>query len=73
MNIPDPTPEDEKWIATCVGPYRKMINETPELLSLLYDIDLLPEQIVLRVNAVRMAAFCEVFKRYAHGQDGDGK
>jgi hypothetical protein len=63
MNIPDPTPEDEKWIGEVTQPYRQFINETPELLSMLYDIDLLPEQIRLRVNAVRLVAFCEIFKR----------
>lgn len=63
MNIPDPTPEDEKRIDEIVRPYRKFINETPELLSLLYDIDLLPEQIRLPVNAIRLVAFCEVWKR----------
>lgn len=44
-------------------PYLHQINETPALLSLLYDMDLLPEQIQLPVNAMRMAAFCEMFKR----------
>jgi hypothetical protein len=68
MNIPDPTPEDEKWIAEVIQPYRKLIEKTPELLSLLYDIDLMPEQIRLRVNAVRMAAFCEVYKNYAQAR-----
>ncbi len=43
-------------------PYLGQINDTPALLSLLYDIDLLPEQIRLFVNARRMAAFCEIFK-----------
>lgn len=46
----------------CAG-YRDQINSTPALLSLLYDIDLLPEQIRLPVNAVRMSAVCECFKR----------
>lgn len=52
-----------KFIEEETRPYRKQINETPALLSLLYDIDLLPEQIRLPVNATRMVAFCEVFKR----------
>jgi hypothetical protein len=50
-------------VAEAVQPYRKQINETPALLSILYDIDLMPEQIRLMVNAGRMIAFCEVFKR----------
>lgn len=45
------------------APYSEQINATPALLSLLYDIDLLPEQIRLPVNAVRMSAVCECFKR----------
>ena len=52
-----------QFIQETTQPYRKQIGETPALLSLLYDIDLLPEQIKLPVNAVRMAHFCEVFKR----------
>lgn len=58
-----PTDEEREAAQKMTRPYRKQINETPALLSLLYDIDLLPEQIVLPVNAVRMGAFCEVFKR----------
>jgi len=45
------------------APYRDQINSTPALMSLLYDIDLLPEQIRLPVNALRMSAVCECFKR----------
>lgn len=59
----EPTAEEMKTAQEAVQPYRKQVNETPALLSLLYDIDLLPEQIRLPVNALRMAAFCEVFKR----------
>lgn len=53
----------KKWI-----PY---INETPGLLSLLYDIDLMPEQIghimdvnprAAPVNCTRMVAFCMLWK-----------
>lgn len=44
-------------------PYREQIRDTPALMSLLYDIDLLPEQIRLPVNALRMSAVCECFKR----------
>jgi len=55
---------EEEFIDEVVQPRRKFINENPELLSVLYDIDLLPEQIKMPVNAVRMAAFCELYKRY---------
>jgi len=59
------TPEktEAETAQEAVAPYCKQINSTPALMSLLYDIDLLPEQIHLAVNARRMAAFCEVFKR----------
>lgn len=43
--------------------YLKQINSTPELLSLLYDIDMLPEQTTSVIGATRLAAFCEVWKR----------
>ena len=46
-----------------VAPLRKRINENPALLSILYDIDLLPEQIVRYVNANRLVAFVAVFER----------
>jgi len=52
----------EKFIEEVTRPYRKYINDTPDLTSVLYDIDLLPEQIRLPVNATRMAAFCELWK-----------
>jgi hypothetical protein len=58
----EPSDEQIKAAYEATQPYRKLINETPELLSLLYDIDLLPEQIRLYVNAMRMIAICELFK-----------
>jgi len=48
--------------------YRKQISATPALMSLLYDIDLLPEQIRLPVNVTRMIAVCEIFKRLTPAQ-----
>jgi len=58
----EPSEEEIKAAGEATQPYRKLINETPALLSLLYDIDLLPEQIRLYVNATRMIAVCELFK-----------
>lgn len=57
-----PTKEERELAQKIVAPYRKQINDTPLLLSVLYDIDLIPEQIMLPVNGIRCAAFCEVFK-----------
>lgn len=57
------TDEQEAAAQDAVQTYRKQVNESAPLTSLLYDIDLLPEQIRLPVNAARMIAFCEVFKR----------
>lgn len=54
--------EEEKGVAEAVQPYRKQVSESPALLSLLYDIDLMPEQIRLYVNVNRMVAVCELFK-----------
>lgn len=48
-------------------PYRKFINERPGLLSLLYDVDMLPEQTVTMVGAMRLSALCAVWKA---GEDG---
>lgn len=59
----DPSEEEIKTAQEMTQPFRKQINETPALLSLLYDIDLLPEQIRLPVNATRMAAFCILFEK----------
>jgi hypothetical protein len=53
----------EKFIEEVTQPYRAFINATPALLSVLYDIDLLPEQIRLPVNATRMAAFVELWQK----------
>jgi hypothetical protein len=50
-------------VTEIVQPYRGYISSTPELMSLLYDIDMLPEQTISVVGAVRLAAFCEVWKR----------
>lgn len=58
----EPTAEELQAVAEVTQRYQQYITETPALLSLLYDIDLLPEQIRLYVNANRMVAVCELFK-----------
>ena len=59
----EPTEEEINAAAGITQPFRQYIRDTPGLLSLLYDIDLLPEQIRLPINAIRMVAICELFKR----------
>lgn len=59
----DVSDEEISAIAEAIKPYRKQINETPELLSILYDIDLLPEQIGYMANARRMIAVCVLMKQ----------
>lgn len=54
--------EEENGVAEAVQSYRKQISDNPALLSLLYDVDLMPEQIKLYVNVNRMVAICELFK-----------
>lgn len=57
-----PGEEQRREMDAAMAPYRKQINDTPALMSLLYDIDLLPEQIRLPVNVGRMIAVCAIFK-----------
>ena len=45
-----------------VSLYANMINETPYLLSLLYDINLLPEQVSSVQEAIYMAAIVDAYK-----------
>ena len=54
--------EEQAHVAKVIQPYRKLVGDTPALLSLLYDIDLLPEQIPHMANAKRMIAICELMK-----------
>jgi hypothetical protein len=67
----EPTVDDrlgrEEGTTGIVSLYSAFINARPALISLLYDIDMLPEQTVTRVGARRLAAFCEVWKR---GEEG---
>lgn len=42
--------------------YTETINKTPYLLSLLYDVNLLPEQITSMEKAIYMAAIVEAYK-----------
>lgn len=70
-------PEDEVVLRRAPGVYDilkdyiKFINDRPELMSLLYDIDMLPEQTITHVGAVRLAGLCEVWKRYEEAKGKD--
>nr|WP_250808526.1 hypothetical protein [Neorhizobium tomejilense] len=57
----------ESGVSDVLSRYTTFINARPPLISLLYDIDLLPEQAFTFSDAVRIAAFCEVWKK---GEDG---
>ncbi|MCS4088607.1 hypothetical protein [Rhizobium sp. BK176] len=57
----------EPGVDEIVGRLGKFINERAALLSLLYDINMLPEQTVTRQGAIRLAGLCEVWKR---GEEG---
>jgi hypothetical protein len=59
-SLPDESAQDR--YERLIQPYRKQVSDTPRLLSLLYDLDLLPEQISSSINAARMIAICELFK-----------
>jgi hypothetical protein len=58
----------EDGVEEIVASYRKFINDRAPLLSLLYDIDMLPEQTVTRQGAIRLAALCEVWNSAEQGQ-----
>lgn len=52
---------DEQSVQKLLATYRSTISNTPALLSLLYDADLLPEQIVTMRGAISMAAVVEAY------------
>lgn len=54
-------------------PYLSQVNSTPELLSLLYDIDMLPEQTVTVPGAVRLVAFCCLWELMADAEREKGE
>jgi hypothetical protein len=61
---------EEQAAQSFLTEYRRTINETPALLSLLYDADLLPEQIVTVRGAKSTAA---VVIAYRLGFDAGSK
>ena len=58
---------EEAMVRERIGEWAKKVNEEPILLSLLYDVDLLPEQIVtfrgLQSMAAVVVAFQEGYKK----------
>ncbi len=60
-------PEREEGVTELLKPYLLFISSRPGLLSLLYDVDMLPEQTVTYAGAMRLAALCSVWKA---GEDG---
>jgi hypothetical protein len=62
-NEPKQWPERESGVTDILADYSQFINDRAELMSLLYDIDMLPEQTVTRAGAIRLAGLCAVWKR----------
>lgn len=62
-------PEREERVDAILKEYAKYISDRPMLTSLLYDIDMLPEQCVTVAGAVRLAGLCEVWKKYEEARD----
>ena len=54
--------ETQQVVKGILQPYLQLINETPDLLSLLYDVNLLPEQCVSVNAAVAVSAVCEAYR-----------
>lgn len=57
----------ERGVDEIVGTWAKFINARPQLLSLLYDVDMLPEQTVTRAGAIRLGALCAVWEAGENG------
>lgn len=55
-------------VSEIIANYRGFVNERAALQSVLYDVSLLPEQVSTFQDAVRLAAFCEVWKRGEEGK-----
>lgn len=61
-------PAKEHGVDEALADWRPFIGVRPALLSLLYDIDMLPEQTVTRAGAIRLAGLCTVWKRGEEGR-----
>lgn len=58
----------EPGVTEYLAKYTKFINGRPMLLSLLYDIDMLPEQTVTKAGAIRLGGLCEVWRMGEEGK-----
>ena len=58
----------EPGVTEYLSKYTAFINERPMLLSLLYDIDMLPEQTVTKAGAIRLGGLCEVWRMGEEGR-----
>lgn len=55
-------PSDFMGIEDYIQAHREFISKTPYLLSILYDVDLLPEQVYNNsINALRMGAIVDSY------------
>lgn len=57
------TAEEVKIAREAIKPYAAFANAHPELTSVLYDIDLLPEQIRMVANANRLIVICTLWQQ----------
>ncbi len=53
---------EQDKVVQIIQPYRALISDTPALISLLYDADMMPEQIVSIRGAISVAAVCEAYQ-----------
>jgi hypothetical protein len=53
--------DEETRARAILAPYAATISATPALLSLLYDADMLPEQIITVRGAISVAAVVEAY------------
>lgn len=63
---------DQDEIIAALAPYRAEISATPFLLSLLYDINLLPEQVETKRSAALMIAICQAYRAGKKAGAGNG-
>ena len=56
------TRDREEGVAELLAHYTKFINSRPMLISMFYDADMLPEQIVSMRGAVSVAVVCDVWR-----------